>query len=115
MNPSYGSPFPNQAQELLLKASLFERTEMLPAFTEWKALVDFEKDVEHGSFRQLPLLYYNLNSNNVEDDIVPRLKGIYRQAWSKNQILFYKTGQVLQLLQKPSSINLNLWLKFEGI
>lgn len=99
MNPTYGSPFPNHAQSLLLKACLLSGDEMLAAYTEWKHLVDFETDIEHGSFRQLPLLYYNLNKHGINDSLMPRLKGIYRQAWSKNQILFHKTGRVLQLLQ----------------
>lgn len=98
MNPSYGSPFPNHAQELLLKACVFSGEEMLSAFAEWKQLVDFETDIDHGSFRQLPLLYHNLNKHGVNDSMMPRLKGIYRQAWSKNQMLFHKTGMVLQLL-----------------
>ncbi len=53
---------------------------------EWKASVDLN-DVEHGSLRLLPLLYRNLQRHGVEDDAMPRLKGIYRNAWVRNQLV----------------------------
>ncbi len=93
------APFPNPAQELLLKASLFSGDAMLDAWEDWKRLVDFEKDVDHGSLRLLPLLYYNLHRHQIDDPLMLRLKGIYRKSWSRNQILFHKTAQLLSGLQ----------------
>ena len=102
MEPSYGSPFPTVPQELLLKAGIFAGEPMFSAFEKWKTLVDFETDIQYASFRQLPLLYQNLNSFGVKDPLMNRLKGIYRKAWSKNQILFFKTGKVLQILHEAA-------------
>lgn len=96
-----GGPFPNSSQELLLKAALMDKNIALPAWKEWRKNVDFELDVDHGSFRLLPLTYKNLSSFGYSDDLVSgRLKGIYRQAWIKNQQLFYKTAEVLETLHK---------------
>ncbi len=100
MDSSAESPFPNSSQELLLKAALLEKDAALPAWKKWRKNVDFELDVDHGSFRLLPLAYHNLNSFGYSDDlVVGRLKGIYRRAWIENQQLFYKTAKVLNLLK----------------
>ena len=99
MQPKAGGAFPNLSQELLLKAALLNRDDSIPAWKEWRKEVDFELDVDHGSFRLLPLTFQNLSSQGYSDDLVSgRLKGIYRQAWIKNQQLFYKTAKVLETL-----------------
>lgn len=101
MQSSSGGAFPNPSQQLLLKAALMDKDVALPAWKQWRKIVDFELDVDHGSFRLLPLTYHNLESFGYSDDLVEgRLKGIYRQAWIKNQQLFYKTGSVLKTLHK---------------
>ncbi len=102
MRESSGSPFPLKEQELLLQAALFKKDKMLVAWEKWKSLVDFEEDIEHASFRLLPLLYHNLYKQGNTDPLMLRLKGIYRQSWSKNHLLFHKTGQILSLLHKNS-------------
>lgn len=93
-----GSPYPSQNQELLLQAALLDGHKMLDAWEKWTAIVDFETDIESASFRMLPLLYFNLHSQSIDHHLMPRLKGIYRQSWSKNHILFHKTAAVLRLL-----------------
>lgn len=99
MDSSAESPFPNASQELLLKSALMRKDIAIPAWREWRKTVDFELDVDHGSFRLLPLAYHNLSSFDYSDDLVAgRLKGIYRQSWIKNQQLFYKTANILTLL-----------------
>ncbi|MEA3446165.1 MAG: nucleotidyltransferase family protein [Bacteroidota bacterium] len=100
MTKAIHSPFPTETQKLLLQASLLNGDKALDAWQKWKVHIDFEKDIEHGSFRQLPLLYHNLHKLNIDDKLMFRLKGIYRQSWSKNHILFFKTGEVLKLLNK---------------
>lgn len=100
MDSSAESPFPNASQKLLLKTALMEKKIAIQSWREWRKSVDFELDVDHGSFRLLPLAYHNLTSFDYSDDLVAgRLKGIYRQAWIKNQQLFYKTANVLKVLQ----------------
>jgi hypothetical protein len=100
VDSSAESPFPNASQELLLKSALMGKKIAIQSWREWRKTVDFELDVDHGSFRLLPLAYHNLSSFDYSDDLVAgRLKGIYRQAWIKNQQLFFKTANVLTLLK----------------
>ena len=99
MSQLTGSPFPVKSHELLLQSALLKGNEMMSAFESWKTTVDFEKDVEYASFRMLPLLYFNLHNQGVDDPLMPRLKGIYRKSWSKNHLLFFKAGDVLSYLQ----------------
>ena len=94
----HGSPFPTNAQELLLQAALLKEGKMLVAWEKWKSKVDFEVDVEYASFRMLPMLYQNLHAHAVNDQLMFRLKGIYRKSWSANHLLFYKAGRVLSLI-----------------
>lgn len=83
------SPFPNSSQELLLKTALSEKETALDCWEKWKSVTDFENDVDLGSFRLLPLIFYRLHSFGHSDEFTGRLKGIYRKSWSKNQQLLY--------------------------
>jgi hypothetical protein len=86
-------------QELLLKASLLSDEKSLKAFRKWQGAADWEEYLEQGSFRLLPLLYINLQKHGVDDPAIGKLKGIYRQAWSKNQTLFHEMAKVVEHLQ----------------
>ena len=86
-------------QELLLKAALFSGEDALEAWSKWRDAVDWEGHLEPGSFRLLPLLYNNLHKHGVDDSAMGKLKGIYRQAWSKNQTLFHEMAKVIEFLQ----------------
>jgi hypothetical protein len=86
-------------QELLLKAALFSGNDALEAWRKWRDAADWEGHLEHGSFRLLPLLYNNLHKHGVNDSAMGKLKGIYRQAWSKNQILFHEIAKIVEYLQ----------------
>ena len=101
-----GSPLPSEKHELLLRASLLSGDSMLTAFQQWKRKVDFEIDVDHASLRLLPLLYMNLHTQGVEDPLMPRLKGIYRNSWSKNQLLFFKAGKIVQFFNEHGIPNI---------
>jgi hypothetical protein len=86
-------------QDILLKAALFSGKDALEAWSKWRDAVDWERHLEPGSFRLLPLLYNNLHKHGVDDPAMGKLKGIYRNAWSKNQTLFYEMAKVIELLQ----------------
>lgn len=100
MKPKYGSPFPNPLQELLIKACFAKSSDFEAFYSKWKSQIDFEEDIEYGSFRLLPLLYKKLLDFKIEDELTPRLKGIYRKSWSQNHFLFRKTGSVVQFLHQ---------------
>jgi len=86
-------------QELLLKAALLSGKDALDAWNKWQDKTDWEKHLDQGSFRLLPLLYTNLQKHGVDDPVMGKLKGIYRQAWSKNQTLFHEMAGVVDALQ----------------
>lgn len=77
--------FPNQTQELLLKAALFQGEDAIVAWESWRELVDFES-IQDASFRLLPKLYRNLSQLGVTDSWMGRCKGIYRKTWYENQL-----------------------------
>jgi hypothetical protein len=95
-----GYPFPSDSQELLLKAALFHGEIAIQAFYQWKRSVDFETEMQSSVYRTLPLLYHNLHQQDVDDDLMPRLKGIYRKSWMTNQFLFAKAGSILRFFNQ---------------
>ncbi len=86
-------------QELLLKSALLSGEEALDAWRKWQNKIDWEEHLDQGSFRLLPLLYVNLQKHGVDDPSMGKLKGIYRNAWSKNQTLFHEMAKVVGYLQ----------------
>lgn len=83
-------------QQLLLKAALFQGTDAVSAWEKWKSSVDFEK-IDPGSYRLLPMLYYNLCEHKIKDPLIDRIKGIYRRTWFENQILMRQAFEILEL------------------
>jgi hypothetical protein len=92
--------FATEEQELLLQASLLEGEDAINAWEKWENAVDLEGHPDNGSYRLFPLLYKNLEKNGIKHPFMNRLRGIYRQAWYKNQRLFYDMSKVLELLHK---------------
>lgn len=92
--------FATRDQELLLRASLLQGPDAVRAWRAWKSSVDLEGQFDNGSFRLLPLLYMNLGRLGIDDPFMNRLKGIYRQAWSKNQQLFFQISRIVRCLQE---------------
>ncbi|BAQ64669.1 nucleotidyltransferase family protein [Geminocystis sp. NIES-3709] len=88
--------WPTHEQQLLLKASLLKGEKAINAYREWINLVDIDTlDSESNSL--LGLLYRNLIDNKIESQHLPRLKGINRYNWTKNQLFissFFKIAQV---------------------
>ena len=92
-----GSFWPSALQERLLAAALADPQ---TATVEWRSLPPtFDLDrLEAGSFETLPLIYRNLTAAGYEDADQGRLKGIYRRAWLKNQLLLQRTSATVQSL-----------------
>lgn len=82
-----------------MQAALMNGGDAVAAWKEWQSGVDLEDQLDQGSFRLLPLLYTNLKQQGVDDPLMGKLKGIYRQAWSKNQTLFHEMSRVVKFLQ----------------
>lgn len=81
-----GSFWPTDQQELLLRAALLPAERALPAWLAAKETLDLDV-LERGSYSLMPLVYRRLSESLPEEPLLPRLKGIYRHTWSKNQVL----------------------------
>ena len=90
--------FATREQELLLQAALLKGDPALEAWRRWWDLVDFEKEMDAGSFRLLPLLFHNLKKHDVVHPVMDRLKGLYRHAWYNNHRLFFELSGILKCL-----------------
>jgi len=89
---------PTSAQLLVLHAALDRDDEQArAAWGSWRRGVDFD-DVDHGSTRLLPLVYRRLGPDTFDAEVVGRLKGLYRRSWSRNQLLFKRAAEAIELL-----------------
>lgn len=73
-------------QRLLLRSVLCEEDAARRAFNDWRGRVDID-DLDHHSNRLLPLLARRLGEIAPDDPLRARIRGIYRHAWVKNQLL----------------------------
>jgi putative nucleotidyltransferase-like protein len=88
---------PTDEQLLVLHAALDEPGEGRQAWRRWRAAIEFD-DVDHGSTRLLPLVYRNLGPDSFDAEVAGRLKGLYRRAWSHNQLLFKRGAEAIAVL-----------------
>jgi hypothetical protein len=95
-NPDF---FPNQNQELLLHAALDDKAGAMRAWETWKSRADIER-LDVGSHRLLPLLYRNMLAHGMDDQHLPRIKGVYRRAWYENQLLFGRLARFLSIFRQ---------------
>lgn len=91
--------FPGPVQQYVLKACLLRGEEALLSWKDFKTHWDPEGIIDGGSFRLLPLAYKNLLAQGCTDERMPMLKGIYKQAWCKNQQLFFDVQPLLEMLE----------------
>jgi hypothetical protein len=93
-----GRFWPTPVQERLLVAALGDPDGAVAA---WSGLPpSFSLDeLEPGSFELMPLVYRNLSSAGYEDGRLPRLKGIYRRAWVRNNLLLERTRDIAEALR----------------
>jgi len=92
------SPFPTGAQTQVLTAIFAPDAEARSAFSAWRSGVDLEGHFDAEVFRLLPNLYLRACELGIDDDLMPRLKGVYRHAWVRNVQLFHDTGKALAAL-----------------
>lgn len=94
------SPFPTVAQTQVLTAIFAPEPEARSAFNAWRSGLDLAGHFDAEVFRLLPSLYLRLSELGIEDDLMPRLKGVYRHAWVRNAQLFYDTDKALAALAR---------------
>ena len=89
---------PSREQELLLRATFLRGDDAIRAWKEWKFVVDIDDDLDPGSFRLLPQLYHNLKDSGVRDSLMMKFKGVSRQTWLSNKLLFNNISKSLRFL-----------------
>ena len=86
---------PTPAQMLLLRAALSAGPEALAAWEQWERNGGLDH-ADGGSFRLLPLVYSNLAAQGYKGAQSSTLRGVHRQAWSRNQVLFHQARPLLR-------------------
>lgn len=90
---------------LLLQASLLEKDQAFKAYQVWKKNIDFET-ISSNNFALLPVLYKHILEDH-EDELSPRIKGVYRQIWLRQQHLGQQQKTLLETL-KQAGLETNL-------
>lgn len=94
--------WPTPEQELLLGAALWQGEQARQAWQAWQAKIDWDKHLDPDSYHLMPLLFHNLSSHQIEDPILPKLKGIYRMVWYKNHRALHHLASVLQTFRQAA-------------
>jgi len=92
-----GSFWPSRQQELLLRVALLENEHGERAWSELTPQLDIQR-LDAGSTVLLPLLYERLRDNGAADPFLPRLKGVYRYVWYRNQVAMKALLEMLEAL-----------------
>lgn len=107
--------------KLLLEAALLKGKKSENAFVHWQAVIDFEA-LDYFSYQLLPKLYLNLGTQAGKNELMPRIKGIYRKTWLANQLLKRELSKLFSYFKElglsgiVSGAALGLWEIYdEGI
>jgi hypothetical protein len=73
--------WPSPAQELLLKAALGEPRTAIADFGAWIRQTDIEGVIDEGTYRTIPLAWFNLVKASFDHPLMQRFKGVFRNAW----------------------------------
>jgi Uncharacterised nucleotidyltransferase len=96
----FSSPFPNPAQTKVLTAIFAAPNQARAAFQSWRAEVELEAPFDAEVFRLLPPLYLRAKELGITDDLMPRLKGVYRHAWVTSLYLLHETRPAVAALEQ---------------
>ena len=80
-----------------MRASLLPADAGRAAWQAWRRDADLDQ-IDRGSARLLPLLWFNLLANGVRDPWLPRFKGVYRHSWFANQVWMRRVREVQAVL-----------------
>jgi hypothetical protein len=92
-----GGCWPTADQILLLRAAVLDADAARPAWERWRAGNALET-ADSASLRLFPLAYSNLRSSGLDELDLAKLKGAYRGAWVRNQLLFKRAAEALRAL-----------------
>jgi hypothetical protein len=100
VRPGAGRPFPDARQTLLLRAALGAGEDARAAWERFTAAGGRIEELDAASVRLLPQLYRNLEAVGVPGgEAMIKLRGVYRHAWYRNQVLLHAAGSSVRALQ----------------
>ena len=90
--------WPDETQQALLRVALGPADE---AAARWDELQPFDvTTLAPGSYALLPLLHERLTAFAPAEPQLPRLRGIYRRTWYRNQLFLRRLGLLLPRLRR---------------
>jgi Uncharacterised nucleotidyltransferase len=93
-----GDIWPDEVQELLLRAALLPGAAGVAAWAAVRPRIDVDR-LPGELHRLIPLLAKVLTERGVDDPELPRLKGVYQFSWCRNQLLFADAATLLAALE----------------
>jgi Uncharacterised nucleotidyltransferase len=106
---------PSAREELLLDIAVGTPEQAGEAWRRLRTQFDIE-GLEPGSFAIMPLVYRSLAAADVKDSRLERLKGIYRAAWTRNNVLAARARETIASLPEEPVLlgGLGLAARFYG-
>jgi hypothetical protein len=98
-HPTESGRLATPSQRLLLRGALLEGERALEAWREWDRREVIE-ELDSASVGLVGLLWRNLDAHGVEHETMPKLKGVYRHTWFKNQTVLRQAGIPIRALRK---------------
>jgi hypothetical protein len=95
-------PWPTPEQRVLLQAALLPGPPALAAWEKWRSAIDIDR-LDSDSYWALPQLYANLKAHGVSDELIGRLKGVYRLTWYQNQVRVRAMSRPLRALHESGT------------
>ena len=92
-----GDIWPDEIQELLLRAALLPGDPGAAAWAAVRPRIDIDR-LPGELHRLIPPLAKALAARGVEDPDLPRLKGVYQFSWYRNQLLLIDGAALLSAL-----------------
>jgi hypothetical protein len=90
---------PSETDELLIRAAVEQTPSGVDAWRRWRERVPLD-DARHEAALLLPAVYRNLSRLGADDPEMGRLKGLYRFAWSRNQLIFATGAKAIRALEE---------------
>lgn len=84
----------------MLRAAVIKGPGGRSAWEDWRRAGGSIDTADSSTSRLLPAVYRNLEGSGVEDPDMPRLRGIYRHAWTMNQRVAQRVGEALESVHR---------------
>lgn len=98
----YPKSFPNKEEILFLKLLLSKDDDFLNLWERWNKEVSFDS-INYATLRLMPFLYLRLNKFDIKDGkYIGRIKGMYKMAWYKNQLVFNSLKKIISVFNKEN-------------